>query len=319
MITNTKLEFEYYSDGVSFRVKLMRNGIIESIHKVHLVVCNSYGQIILQLGNSNYKTFIRSALKPFQAIPFIATELRDKTIQDTRNLAIACSSHDGTPEQVKSVFKLLHQSGINSSLLQCPIPVGRTSPLDHNCSGKHASFLATCKYMNWDLETYLLQNHPLQKTIIEYVCKSLNISQQELILAYDDCGAPTLNLELFQMAYLYAQLNNFGKDNTKVLSQAIVKYPELVAGEGRFDTELMKKGQTQILSKGGAEGIQCMSHLNQGVGVAIKVEDGSRRAKQAAAIYVLQRLQWLEDKELETLKKQFLIINKNVRLIVNEA
>lgn len=316
---SSKSEYKFSSNSSPFHVQVIRNGIVESIHKVHAVVCDKYGKTLMHLGDCRYRSFIRSALKPFQSIPFVTTGLINENTYIKQHLAIACASHDGTPIQVRSVLALLKQADISTSLLQCPTPIGRTSPLEHNCSGKHASFLVTCKYMSWELETYLNHNHPLQQVICKYVCNLLGIKEREIMMAYDDCGAPTLNLPLCDIARLYAHLNNFSQREIQILSKAMVEYPALVAGDGRFDTELMRRGCNQVLSKGGAEGIQCISHLREGIGIAIKVEDGSRRAKQAAAIYILKKLRWLEDRELETLEEQFLIVNKNVVLAVTEA
>ncbi|HRD41565.1 MAG TPA: asparaginase [Prochlorococcaceae cyanobacterium AMR_MDS_5431] len=316
---SSKSEYKPSLSSSAFHVQVIRNGIIESIHKVHAVVCDSQGKTLMHLGDYTYQSFIRSALKPFQSIPFITTGLINENTYTREHLAIACASHDGTPIQVRSVLALLKQADISTSLLQCPTPTGRTSPLEHNCSGKHASFLVTCKYMNWELETYLNRNHPLQQVIYKYICNLLGVNERELIIACDDCGAPTLNLPLCDIAHLYAHLNNFSQREIQILSKAMIEYPLMVAGNGRFDTELMRRGFNQVLSKGGAEGIQCISHLREGIGIAIKVEDGSRRAKQAAAIHILKKLQWLGKRELEILEEQFLIINKNVVLTVREA
>ena len=99
----------------------------------------------------------------------------------------------------------------------------------------------------------------------------------------------------------------------------MLAHPELVAGDGRFDTELMRRSHGQVLSKGGAEGIQCLSRVGEGLGVAIKVEDGSRRAKQAVALHLLRQLEWLTPLGLEELEDQVLIVNPGVNLEVQGA
>ena len=90
------------------------------------------------------------------------------------------------------------------------------------------------------------------------------------------------------------------------LSRAMLAHPELVAGVGRFDTTLMALGHGQVVSKGGAEGIQCLSRVGEGMGVAIKVEDGAGRAKHAVALHVLEQLGWLTPTTLEELAQAFL-------------
>jgi len=126
-------------------------------------------------------------------------------------------------------------------------------------------------------------------------------------------------LQLAQMALLYAHLGASTQAELEQISRAMLAHPELVAGEGRFDTELMQRAHGQVLSKGGAEGIQCLSRIGEGLGVAIKVEDGSRRAKQAVALHLLRQLDWLTPSGLQELEEQVLILNPGVSLEVEGA
>ena len=128
-------------------------------------------------------------------------------------------------------------------------PAGRQSPLEHNCSGKHAAFLATCRQMHWPLESYLQADHPLQQEVLKRVGELLGLPGAELVQARDDCGAPTLQLQLAQMALLYAHLGSGEHPDLERLGRAMLAHPELVAGEGRFDTELMRFGHGQVVSK----------------------------------------------------------------------
>ena len=186
------------------------------------------------------------------------------------------------------------------------MPQGRSSALEHNCSGKHAAFLASCRRLGWSTESYLQPDHPLQQQVLQRTAELLGLPAAELITARDDCGAPTVQLQLAQMALLYAHLGAGEQPVLERLSRAMLAHPELVAGEGRFDTELMRRGHGQVLSKGGAEGIQCLSRVGEGLGVAIKVEDGSSRAKHAVALHLLEQLDWLTPMTLEELRQQFL-------------
>ena len=148
------------------------------------------------------------------------------------------------------------------------------------------------------------------------VAELLGLPAEELVAARDDCGAPTLRLQLAQMALLYAHLGASRQAELEQISRAMLAHPELVGGEGRFDTELMRRSHGQVLSKGGAEGIQCLSRIGEGMGVAIKVEDGSKRAKQAVALHLLRQLEWLTPMGLQELEEQVLIINPGVNLEV---
>jgi L-asparaginase len=287
-------------------VRLLRNGIAESRHRVHAVVCDGRGRVLMRAGDPQQLSFVRSALKPFQATVFVASGAADACGCGERGLAIACASHAGTAAHAREAFRLLWGAEIEPEQLQCPLPSGGSSTLEHNCSGKHAAFLATCKRLGWSSESYLQKDHPLQQEVLKRVAELLALPAAELVVARDDCGAPTLQLQLAQMALLYAHLGAGEQPDLERLMRAMLAHPELVAGLGRFDTELMHQGHGQVLSKGGAEGIQCLSRVGDGLGVAIKVEDGSARAKHAVALQLLEQLDWLTPEALGDLRRQFL-------------
>jgi L-asparaginase len=297
-------------------VTLKRGCISESMHRVHAVVCDGRGRVLMCAGDPGFETFIRSALKPFQALPFISSGAAAQMEVGDGGIAIACASHAGTNAHAREAFKLLWKAELETAQLQCPVPAGAESPLQHNCSGKHAAFLATSRKMIWPLESYLQSDHPLQVEINRRVAELLGLPPDELVAARDDCGAPTLRLQLAQMALLYAHLGASRHAELEQISRAMLAHPDLVAGEGRFDTELMQRSHGQVLSKGGAEGIQCLSRIGEGMGVAIKVEDGSRRAKQAVALHLLRQLEWLTPMGLQELEEQTLVVNPGVHLEV---
>jgi len=298
-------------------VRLTRNGIAESLHRVHAVVCDQRGRVLMRAGDPQQLSFIRSALKPFQAQVFVASGAADQAGSDDRALAIACASHAGEASQAREAFKILWKADLDTEQLQCPTPRGKESPLEHNCSGKHAAFLATCRRMHWPLESYLQTDHPLQQQVLKRVGELLGMPGAELVTARDDCGAPTLQLQLSQMALLFAHLGASEQAELERLSRAMLAHPELVAGSGRFDTEVMRSSHGQVLSKGGAEGIQCLSRVGEDLGLAIKVEDGASRAKHAVALHLMKQLEWLTPLTLEELSQAFLQPNEGVRLEVN--
>lgn len=271
----------------------------------------------MSAGQPGFETFIRSAQKPFQALPFLSSGAASAMDCGDRGIAISCASHSGSTVHAREAFKLLWQAELEVGLLQCPVPHGAESSLQHNCSGKHAAFLATSRKMGWPLETYLQLDHPLQQEVNRRVAELLGLPPEELVAARDDCGAPTLRLQLAQMALLYAHLGASQQAELEQISRAMLAHPDLVAGAGRFDTELMQRSHGQVLSKGGAEGIQCLSRTGEGLGVAIKVEDGSRRAKQAVALHLLRQLEWLTPSSLDELEEQVLKVNPGVSLKVH--
>ncbi|MFN5161609.1 MAG: asparaginase, partial [Cyanobacteriota bacterium] len=257
-----------------------------------------------------------SPIKPCQARVMVSSGGADRGNSSDRGLAIACASHAGTALHAREAFRLLWGAELDAAQLQCPVPGCGTSSLEHNCSGKHAAFLASCRRMHWPLESYLQADHPLQQEVLKRVGELLGLPGAELVTARDDCGAPTLQLQLAQMALLYAHLGAGEQPDLERLSRAMLACPELVAGEGRFDTELMRLGHGQVVSKGGAEGIQCLSRVAEGLGVAIKVEDGASRAKHAVALHLLEQLDWLTPMSLQELRQRFLAPADHLRLEV---
>ncbi|PSB33283.1 asparaginase [Chlorogloea sp. CCALA 695] len=304
------------TQAAELEVRLLREGIIESKHQVQAVVCDDRGRVLSVAGNSETATFARSALKPFQALSVTATGTLDRYELSDRDLAIICSSHQGTIEQVRQVFNILWRSDIEASLLQCPIPEGKSSRLQYNCSGKHAGMLAVCQQRHWPLNTYLQHNHPVQQLIFGKVAELLRMPAAEFIHAHDDCGAPTYLLQLGQMASLYAQLASGQNLDMERIVRAMTHHPTMIAGEGEFDTELMRLTEGELVSKAGAEGVQCIGRTGEGMGIAIKVMDGAKRAKYAVAIHVLQQMGWIDPSVGEILTESFMTLGKFKRLEV---
>lgn len=297
-------------------IHLLREGIMESTHCVEATVCDDRGRVLSVAGSSETTAFVRSALKPFQALAVLSTGTLERYELTDKDLAIICSSHSGKVEQARQVFNVLWRADIDPSALQCPIPDGSRSPLQHNCSGKHAGMLAVCQQRNWPLNTYLRRASPVQQLILSKIAELLEMPGDELIGAHDDCGAPTYSMKLGQMAHLYAQLASGNRLDLERIVRAMTYYPTMVAGEGSFDTELMRLTEGELVSKSGAEGIQCIGRVGEGMGLAIKVIDGSKRAKYAAAIHLLRQMGWLSPSVAETLAETFMILSNYKRLEV---
>ncbi|MBE9125091.1 MULTISPECIES: asparaginase [unclassified Coleofasciculus] len=297
-------------------VRLLREGIVESTHRVQAALCDCRGRVLSVAGNSETSTFIRSGLKPFQALAVITTGTLEHYNLNDRDLAIMCSSHQGRLEQVRQVFKILWRCDVDPSMLQCPTPPGKQSPLEYNCSGKHAGMLAVCKQRQWPTNSYLQYNHPIQKLILSQVAELMRIPPDELILAHDDCGAPTYFIQLGQIASLYAQLASGDNLAMERIIRAMTHHPTLVAGEGAFDTKLMQLTEGELVSKAGAEGIQCIGRVGAGLGMAIKVMDGAKRAKYAVAIQLLKQMGWITPSVAETLAESFMHFGDFKRLEV---
>jgi L-asparaginase len=265
-------------------------------------------------GNPEYKSFIRSALKPFQAIPFVSSGAASKINNPSKSIAIACGSHSGSKLHTREAFKILWDYDIDVNNLKCPKL--KKSPLEHNCSGKHAAFLATCKKLSWPLETYLKGDHPLQIEIFRIVSELLEIPTSEIKAERDDCGAPTLFLKLLDMSKLYSILSSSENAELEQISRAMTTNPTLISDNNRFDTEIIKASHGQVIGKGGAEGIQCLCKTNEGIGLALKVEDGSKRAKHAVSLHLLKQLEWISDLRIQDIEEKVFNFSEGVRIEV---
>jgi L-asparaginase II len=243
-------------------VTVRRGGVVEAVHRVHAV--STSGE---SWGDPGLVSFLRSSLKPIQAIPL--AEGYDDLGDD--ELAIACASHQAEPAQLAAARKLLARAGAAVDDLENGVQEGRPDgKLGHNCSGKHAGMLAACRAHHWPLHPYRDPTHPLQQRIAELVGPAET--------AVEGCGVPTFAMPLRRMAEVFA-------GTPTRIAAAMTARPELVGGRGADDTDLMRALPGWI-AKRGAEGLVC-ARSPAGVGWALKVEDGSSRALRPALGAVL--------------------------------
>lgn len=297
-------------------VHLLREGLIESVHLCQVVVADERGRTLATAGKGSIPVFARSALKPIQAIAMLSAGIGERYHLSEKDVAILCSSHQGSISHARQVFAMLWRADLDPEHLVCPKPEGKPSSLCHNCSGKHAGMLMASRLQNWTLHDYANRQHPVQALVRSHIAEYLHMPADEFLCARDDCGVPTYQLELSQLAHLYAYLTSGRDPIQETIVRSMTRYPEMVAGEGRFDTEVMRLSQGAVVSKAGAEGIQCVGLSGQGLGLAIKVVDGAARAKYALAIYLLRQMGWISPTTAELLSETFCLIGSYTRLEV---
>jgi L-asparaginase II len=248
----------------AIRVTVRRGVVVEAVHRVH--AATTAGEV---WGNDRLTFFLRSSVKPLQAIPF----LEGYDDLDDDEIAIACASHHAEPAQLAAVRKVLARAGASVDDLENGLQEGRPEgKLGHNCSGKHAGMLAACRANGWPLHPYRAPEHPLQLRIAELVGADGE-------RGIDGCGVPTFQMTLAAAASLLTRAPQRIRD-------AMRARPELVgASSGAVDTELMRLRDGWI-AKGGAEGLFCAAH-GDGSGIALKAEDGGYRAIGPALAHVL--------------------------------
>ena len=267
---------------VPLEIVVRRGPVVESRHRVHAVAVRD-GEIVAQAGDPALVLFLRSSSKPIQALPLV----RAREDLGERDIAIACASHRAEPAQLDAVRRLLAAAPARERELECGLQEGRArDPLHHNCSGKHAGMLALCRAHGWRSEGYRHGAHRVQRAMAAAHGEAAGVDEDALPAAVDGCGVLTFALSLERAARAFAGLERLrGGDR---VAGAMRTHPTLVGGAGQADTELMLALPGWI-AKGGAEGLMCAASP-EGLGVALKVEDGLGRAQRPALHAFLGRL-----------------------------
>jgi len=278
-------------------VELRRGTVVESRHRVHVAVVDGQGALVAEAGDPQFVTFWRSAAKPFQAVPLVEDGAADRFKLTPEDLALICASHSSEPAQVARVRDLLQKVGCTERDLLCgphrPLsePVAkdyetrgvRLTAVYSNCSGKHAGMLALAKQHGWPTEFYTRLDHPVQQRCLAEVSRWTGMPAEEIGVAVDGCGVACFALPLVSMAIAYARLDG-------PIWDAMLRHPELIAGEGRPCTEMMRAHPGRVITKVGAEGVYSAQLVREKIGVALKVEDGHSVASALAMAVVLGEL-----------------------------
>jgi L-asparaginase II len=284
-----------------------RGGAVESLHRVHAAVVDARDSLSAGAGQTDRMTHWRSCAKPFQVMPFLESGGFDELQWGDDELALACASHGGEPEHVAIAQRMLSAIGLEEGDLACgphePLSNrgakllrdtgDRPTRLHNNCSGKHAAMLASAKTAGYDMVGYERSGHSVQRCCLESVAKWTGLPADQIGQAVDGCGVVEFALPLEQMARAYARLacsSSNGAGAAKRIVGAMKTRPFLVGGTDRFDSILIEETGGRVVAKIGAEGVHCAALLDQGIGVAIKVEDGAQRAQFPALIRLLQLL-----------------------------
>jgi len=321
-------------------VLVTRGSFVESAHRGHVVASDGRGRTVAVLGSAEAVAFIRSAAKPFQAFPLVASGAAERFGFEDRELAVACGSHDATPAHTEAVVSMLTKAGLSVSDLNCGAhePYSkeaaealrargeRPSAVHNNCSGNHAGMLALAQHLGADVSTYHLPENPAQRAIFRAVAQFSGLAAEELGYAVDNCAAPTFALSVGTVARMFARLvapagawegpaggdvrGVIGANVARRIVGAMTAHPEMVEGEGELDTELMRAAPGRLVSKVGAEGVYAAGVLPcdrwpDGLGLACKIEDGDKgdRARPRLAVEALRQLGVLAEHELNSLSR----------------
>jgi L-asparaginase II len=296
-----------------------RGDVAESVHVGSVAVVDRSGRLLHAAGDPFFLTMTRSALKPFQALPFVAAGGPARYGYTPPEIALLCASHSGEPRHVAAAAAMLAKAGNTDAELQCgthaPLafetrgevpPSPPWSALAHNCSGKHSGMLAYCSQCGWSKHDYLDWDHPLQHRIRHAVARYAGVDEAGLPWGIDGCSAPVYALPLANLAYAFARLAGDDDDAeygsaARTLVDAMTAHPEMVSGAGRSDLALATAGRGDFVAKIGAEGVQAIGVRSRGIGIAIKVADGAQRGLHPATVTVLDQLGLLDEAQREAL------------------
>jgi L-asparaginase II len=309
-----------------------RGGIVESFHRGVVCVVNHEGNIVASAGDVQQVCYPRSALKLFQHIPLITSGAFDHFGFSLKELALMCGSHNGENIHVETARGILTKIGMGEDSLGC----GAQQPthkkdfvalikanqepgaIHNNCSGKHSGFLAWCKFHNTSTEDYLSAEHPLHKEIKRITALFHEMDESELATGLDGCSAPIFAMPVVNQAIAYKNLlfpEKFGYDNLTracaLIREAVITYPEMVAGTKRYCTDLMRVAKGKVIGKTGADGVYSMAIPHNGLGICIKIDDGRMGPQYNVAQQVLEMLDILSGEEKMELKSYLINENKN--------
>jgi L-asparaginase II len=291
-------------------VRQIRSGLEESVHSGDVAVVDVEGRVIASAGDPQIALFARSSMKPLQASVSLSLASFDFPPAE---VAVMCASHNAEPVHVETVRSLLARAGVPETALRCPparpwdeetaAMAPERLPINSDCSGKHGGMLAACTSQAWPLDSYRSPGHPLQGAVLQAVLQATGLPRVHV--GVDGCGVPVHGMPLEAMARIYARLTapaGWGALEPHIgrAVEAMTAEPYLVAGRNRVDTAVMQ-AVPGLVVKGGAEGLMCAAWLVGGLGVAVKIRDGSPRATGPALIHTLASVGALTDEHQTSL------------------
>jgi L-asparaginase II len=287
-------------------VEIWRGDMIESLHSGHAVVCDETGGVVEAWGNPEQVIYPRSACKMIQALPLVESGAADAAGLQSEHLALSCASHNGAAIHTERVRRWLDDLSLAEDDLRC----GPQMPEDpeakefftcshaapgqvhNNCSGKHAGFLTLCRHLHAGPE-YVEPDHPVQQAVRAAFEDATGEASPRY--AIDGCSAPNFATSVHGLARAMARFASADEGDARGkamvrLRTAMARHPELVAGEGRACTRLMRAMGGRVSVKTGAEGVFVAMIPERRMGVALKIADGTTRAAECTIVAILVRL-----------------------------
>lgn len=288
-------------------VEVERGHRVESCHRGTVAVVDAHGRSPLLLGDGDRPIFPRSAVKALQALPLIETGAADRYGLGDEELALAASSHGGEPAHVVGVERMLARCGLDATALACGThwPLNQAAAyalagsgrqpcaLHNNCSGKHAGFICVACATGAPYAGYTRLTHPVQREVRAVLEGLTGMALGKA--AIDGCSVPTWAIPLTKLAQGFARFGTgHGLSPTRAkaaarLRAACAAKPFYAAGTGRFCTVVMEALGERLYVKVGAEGVLCAALPHQGLGIAVKCDDGAARGAEVVMAALIVR------------------------------
>jgi len=296
-------------------VEVIRGDLVESRHRGIAAVIDSHGEVVHAWGDIDRHIYPRSAIKPLQALPLIETGAADQFDLGESEIALSCSSHNGEFHHTKLVSGWLERIGLGIDDLECGrhLPYDEASAhdliragepatnLNSNCSGKHTGFLTTAVHAGESIRGYIGPDHPVQQRLETVLSEMGGVDLSGTARGADGCGIPVMGMPLSAMALSLARMANPEElppsraEAAKRITAAMMAHPYNVAGRHRFDTIAMQAAPGRFAVKTGAEAVHAGIIPELGLGIALKIDDGTKRAADVAMAAILRFLNLLDD------------------------
>ncbi|MGH9318149.1 MAG: asparaginase [Thermoanaerobaculia bacterium] len=320
--------------------RVLRGDRIESVHRGDVAVVDEDGRLLACAGSPETCIYVRSAAKPFQAMPLLEAGGERTFRLGSDEIALLCASHGGEPRHVRVARRLLSRGRFRVRDLACGahLPMHepsaramvargqRPTALHNNCSGKHAGLLLACRLFDFDPAGYWKPMHAIEQKVLDRISDYCETPSHRIGIAVDGCSLPVFFLPLSALARGYARLLSRQRRGEAAgeaavrarICRAMWESPAMVAGLGRFTTDFLDAGGGRWIGKEGAEGVYAIGIRSpaadgKSIGIAFKVEDGSSRARDAVALDILERLGWLSAAARRSLSPHRSPVVRNVR------
>lgn len=295
--------------------RVFRGGRTESAHRGSIAVVDEDGRLVASCGRPDLPIYLRSAAKPFQAMPLLEAGGEKAFALGDDEIALMCASHGGEPRHVRVARAILRRGGFQVRDLACGAHLPMHEPsarallrrgekptaLHNNCSGKHGGLLLACRLLGLPSRGYFEPTHPLQASIRAHVAAYTGVEESRIGVAVDGCSLPVFFLPLAGLAASFARLVSAapgGGDSAvrRRIVRAMTASPGMVAGRDRFTTDFLEAGRGAWIGKEGAEGVYAIGlaprrgRREGALGIAFKLEDGSSRARDAVVLEILDAL-----------------------------